>query len=138
VAEPIRPQDAYVLVVEDNLNNFMVAVELLALCGVTRYEWKASGWEVVKFAERMPRIDLVLLDIGLPHEDGYAVLAKLRAHERFKDTRVVAVTASATAEELARARAAGFDGFIGKPLDFDRFPQQVRSILAGEEVWQTS
>ncbi len=71
----IKPQDAYVLVVEDNLNNFMITVELLALSGITRYEWKASGWEVIKFAERMPRVDLVLLDIGLPHEDGYAVLA---------------------------------------------------------------
>jgi two-component system cell cycle response regulator DivK len=34
-----------------------------------------------------------------------------------------------------RARAAGFDGFIGKPLDFDRFPHQIRAILRGEPVW---
>jgi two-component system cell cycle response regulator DivK len=38
-------------------------------------------------------------------------------------------------EDEAKARAAGFDGFIGKPLDFRRFPEQIRALLAGERVW---
>jgi two-component system cell cycle response regulator DivK len=37
---------------------------------------------------------------------------------------------------MNRARAAGFNGFIGKPLDPDRFPDQVRRLLAGEPVWE--
>jgi two-component system cell cycle response regulator DivK len=45
------------------------------------------------------------------------------------------VTANVLPQDEARARAAGFDGFIGKPLDFDRFPQQIRAILRDEPVW---
>jgi len=49
---------------------------------------------------------------------------------------VVAVTAYASEDQLNRARAAGFDGFVGKPLDPDRFPDQVRRMLQGEAVWE--
>jgi two-component system, cell cycle response regulator DivK len=45
------------------------------------------------------------------------------------------VTANVLSQDEARARAAGFDGFIGKPLNFDRFPQQILALLKGESVW---
>src|SRR5512136_3082210 len=124
----VTPQDAYVLVVEDNLRNFVLIARLLAYLGVKDCQWKASGWQVIEFADSMPRVDLVLLDIHIPDEDGYAVLKRLRDDPRFKDTRVVAVTADAGQDSLLRAKSAGFDGFIGKPLDPDNFPQQVRNI----------
>ncbi len=47
----------------------------------------------------------------------------------------VAVTADASESTMNRAREAGFDGFIGKPLDPDRFPDQIKKILGGEAVW---
>jgi two-component system cell cycle response regulator DivK len=103
---------------------------------VKKCEWKASGWQVLEFAETLPHIDLILMDIFLPEEDGYQVLDRLRAHSRFKDTRIVAVTADASRDNMARARRAGFDGFIGKPIDPDHFPNQIRSILQGEELWE--
>jgi two-component system cell cycle response regulator DivK len=132
----IEPQSASVLVVEDNLNNFLLITRLLAYLGVAKCEWKASGWQVLEFADSLPKVDLVLMDIHLPEEDGYQALAKLRAHSRFRGTRIVAVTAEATEDNLERARAAGFDGFIGKPLDPDRFPDQIKQILRGGEVWE--
>jgi two-component system cell cycle response regulator DivK len=91
---------------------------------------------VLEFAESLPNIDLILMDIFLPEEDGYQVLERLRAHPRFKNTLVVAVTADASPENLERAQGAGFDGFIGKPLDPDRFPNQIRNILRGEAIWE--
>ena len=133
----IVPQDAHVLVVEDNLKNFVLIARLLAYLGVKDCQWKASGWQVVEFADSMPRVDLVLLDIHIPDEDGYAVLARLRGDPRFQNTRIVAVTADASQESIIRARAAGFDGFIGKPLNPDEFPNQVRSILQGQAVWSS-
>ncbi len=131
----ISPQDAYVLVVEDNLQNLVLIARLLAFLGVQRYEWKASGWQVLEFADTMPRVDLVLMDIHLPYEDGYDAMHKLRADPRFKDTRVVAVTADSNPASMEKAREAGFDGFVGKPIDPDKFPDQIRAVLQGEQVW---
>lgn len=132
----IEPGEAYVLVVEDNVPNFVLIARMLAFMGVRHCEWKTSGWQVVQFADSLPRIDLLLMDIRLPYEDGYQALKKLRNSNRFNDTMIVAVTAEASEEQMQKARAAGFDGFLGKPLDPDRFPGQVTRLLASQEVWE--
>jgi len=132
----IQPKDATILVVEDNVQNFVLITRLLAFLGVKKCEWKASGWQVLEFAETLPHIDLILMDIFLPEEDGYQVHKRLRAHPRFKNTLIVAVTADVSEKNMKRAREAGFDGFIGKPIDPDRFPNQIRSILQGTEIWE--
>jgi FOG: CheY-like receiver len=132
----IRPEDAYVLVIEDDANNLMITVDLLRMMGIRYVNARASGWQALKLIETMPRVDLVLLDIQLPYEDGYQVLRQLRAHPKLRTTRIAAVTANVLPQDEARARAAGFDGFIGKPIDFDRFPQQITLLLEGAEVWQ--
>ena len=133
--KPIDPKDAYVLVVEDNLQNLVLIARLLAFIGVRRYEWKASGWQVLEFADTMPQVDLVLMDLHLPYQDGYEALAKLRSDSRFAETRVVAVTADANPATMEKVRKAGFDGFLGKPIDPDKFPDQIIQILQGENVW---
>jgi len=131
----IDPKDAYVLVVEDNLQNLVLIARLLAFIGVRRYEWKASGWQVLEFADTMPQVDLVLMDLHLPYQDGYEALAKLRSDARFADTRIVAVTADANPATMEKAKKAGFDGFLGKPIDPDKFPDQIIEILQGNNVW---
>jgi two-component system cell cycle response regulator DivK len=123
-------------VVEDNLNNYLLITRLLAYLGVKNCDWKASGWQVLEFANSLPEVDLILMDIHLPEEDGYQALARLRGHPKFHSTKIIAVTAEATDSNLQRARAAGFDGFIGKPLDPDRFPDQIKHIMRGGEVWE--
>ena len=75
------------------------------------------------------------MDIHLPYEDGYEALAKLRSDSRFAETRVVAVTADANPASMEKAKKAGFDGFLGKPIDPDKFPEQIISILQGDTVW---
>ena len=129
------PKDTTILVVEDNVSNFVLIARMLGYMGI-HCEWKTSGYEVVEYADTLPRLDLVLMDIRLPYEDGYGALKKIRASAALKDTRVVAVTAEASIEQMNRAKASGFDGFLGKPLDADRFPDQIRRILAGEAVWE--
>jgi two-component system cell cycle response regulator DivK len=132
----VEPKNATILVVEDNVQNFVLITRLLAYLGVKKCEWKASGWQVLEFAETLPHIDLILMDIFLPEEDGYQVLRRLRDHPRFQNTLVVAVTADVSVANMERARKASFDGFIGKPIAPDRFPSQIRSILQGEKVWE--
>ncbi len=133
--KPPDLKDATVLVVEDNVSNFVLIARMLGYLGI-HCEWKTSGYEVVEYADTLPRLDLVLMDIRLPYEDGYGALQKIRASERLKSTIIVAVTAEASPEQIKKARAAGFDGFLGKPLDPDRFPEQIQRILNGEEVWE--
>lgn len=132
----IAPTDAVILIVEDSLNNFILMTRLLAFLGIKKCEWKASGWQVLEFAETLGQVDLVLMDIALPESDGYESLASLREHPRFQQTPIVAVTADVSVENYNKARQSGFDGFIGKPLDPDRFPNQIRRVLQGEEVWE--
>ncbi len=139
--QPIRkatiPKDAAVLVVEDNVSNFVLIARMLGYLGI-HCEWKTSGYEVVEYADTLPRLDLILMDIRLPYEDGYGALKKIRASERFKSVPIVAVTAEASQEQMNKAKDSGFDGFLGKPLDPDRFPDQIRRILNGEPVWEFS
>lgn len=133
--KPVDPKDAYVLVVEDNLQNLVLIARLLAFIGVRRYEWKASGWQVLEFADTMPRVDLVLMDLHLPYEDGFDALGKLRSDARFAETRIVAVTAEANPANMDKAKKCGFDGFLGKPINPDKFPDQITAILQGESIW---
>jgi two-component system cell cycle response regulator DivK len=76
------------------------------------------------------------MDIHLPVEDGYQALAKLREHPKFTHTCIIAVTAEATDSNMRRARAEGFDGFIGKPISPSLFPEQMKKVFQGEEVWE--
>ncbi len=129
------PKGATVLVVEDNVSNFVLIARMLGYMGI-HCEWKTSGYEVVEYADTLPRLDLILLDIRLPYEDGYSALKKIKASHTLKDTPVIAVTAEASVKQMNKAKKSNFDGFIGKPLDPDRFPDQIRRILNGEPVWE--
>ena len=128
-----EPRHAQILIVEDNLYNYRLMARLLALRGIETCEWVVSGAQMAGPAHSF---DLVLMDIYLPREDGYQLLARLRRTPSFAGTPIVAITAEATPDNLQRAREAGFDGFIGKPINSARFPDQVCQILKGEAVWE--
>lgn len=135
--QPIPMDQAVVIIVEDNADNLLIAQQLVRRAGVKYVNGRASGRQFFKLLESYPDapIHLVLLDIQIPHEDGYAILEQIRATPRLADTRVVAVTANIMPQDIARAQANGFDSFLGKPLTPERFPQQLARILAGEPVW---
>ncbi len=132
----MRPEEASVLVIEDDPNNLMVAVDLLAMIGVKEINSCSSGLQALTLAESLPNVDLILLDIQLPGEDGYSILKRLRSTPKLKDTQVVAMTANVLPRDQELAHEAGFNGFIGKPLDFDHFPLQIEALLRGEYVWR--
>lgn len=135
IRKPNIPKDAAVLVVEDNVSNFVLIARMLGYLGI-HCEWKTSGYEVVEFADTLSHLDLILMDIRLPYEDGYGALKKIRLAEHLRSIPIVAVTAEASEEQMRKARESGFDGFLGKPLDPDRFPEQIRRILNGDPVWE--
>jgi two-component system cell cycle response regulator DivK len=81
------------------------------------------------------KFDLILLDLQLPGKDGYTILQELQEKDGLNDVPVIALTANVMGQDLVQIKAAGFDGFIGKPIDGRRFPDQVRRLLAGESIW---
>jgi two-component system cell cycle response regulator DivK len=130
-----QPEEPVALVVEDNAANFFLISRLLEDKGF-HCEWKTSGFEVVDFADSMPKIDVILLDIMLPYEDGYEAFRKIRLSQKLRQIPVIAVTALATEDQMNKAKLTGFNGFIGKPLNADKFPAQVKQVLAGKPVWE--
>jgi len=89
--------------------------------------------ERVQALESAP--DVILLDVHMRPLDGFEVLKLLRKNAAFSRSRVIALTASVMNEEVAMLKQSGFDGAIGKPIDPDVFPDLIRQIINGEEVW---
>jgi two-component system cell cycle response regulator DivK len=128
-------KDKSILIVEDNVGNFMLIARMLTSYGA-HCEWKTSGFEVVEFAATLASLDLVLMDIRLPYEDGYEAMRKIRKSCQFDNIPIIAVTAVTGLDQMNSAKLAGFNGFIGKPLNPDRFPEQISKILSGDSVWE--
>lgn len=82
-------------------------------------------------AARQLRPALILMDINISGLDGYEVTTRLRTLEEVKEVPIVAVTAATLKGDRERALIAGCDGYIPKPIDVDRFPDQVRTFLGG-------
>lgn len=126
---------AYIVVVEDDQNDQLVALDLLRLGGANRCYSRRSVDAAVSFAEKLPAVDLFLVDINIPGRSGYELLAEVRLHEKLHPAKVVAITAGTQHSEVEKARQLGFDGFISKPLKSGEFARQVEKILNGETVW---
>jgi two-component system cell cycle response regulator DivK len=131
---------ARILVVEDDTNNRLVAVKLLQVMGVLPANIFETDSDAVNFLRaRAPEgVDLILLDLHLPGKDGYTILQELRADPALANIPVVALTADVMRHDIERARVAGFNGFIGKPIDARRMSEWVQRLLAGEQVWTAS
>jgi len=82
--------------------------------------------------------DLILLDIHMLPIDGFTMLSLIRANPVYKDTMVIALTASVMNDEIAKLRSSGFNGAIAKPLKLMNFPTLVERILSGEHVWNVT
>jgi two-component system cell cycle response regulator DivK len=128
-------KEAYILLVEDDPNAQLVTLDLLRLGGANRCYTRKSVDSAIAFAERLPQVDLFLVDINMPDKSGYELLTEVRRHEKLRHARVVAITAATLDTDLHQARELGFDGFISKPLKPADFADQVKSILEGNDVW---
>jgi two-component system cell cycle response regulator len=118
--------------IEDNATNLDLMNYLLcALCyDVTCATDGITGLELA----RAGNYDLVLTDILMPELDGYELARQFKADPRLKGTPLVAVTALAMAGDRDRIIAAGFNGYISKPIDPQKFAAQITSFLKTHEV----
>jgi two-component system cell cycle response regulator DivK len=119
-----------VLLVEDNERNLKLARDVLEYAGFTVLV-ATTGEDAVATAQRCsPHV--ILMDLQLPGIDGHAALSLLRADSTTCNIPVVALTAFAMAQDRDRALAAGFDGYLEKPINVRLFPDQVREHLRTE------
>jgi two-component system cell cycle response regulator DivK len=116
-----------ILVVEDNDKNLKLTRDVLEWAGFT-VEAAITGEDAVAQAQQSVP-DLILMDLQLPGIDGHEALARLRNNQLTRNVPVIALTASAMPMDRERALAAGFDGFLEKPISVREFPDQVRQHL---------
>ncbi len=121
------------LIIDDNSKNLSVLSRLLSNEGLSSVQ-VTNASKLDEAIAQAKDIRVVFLDLELPGMDGYQILNKLKADPNFKSIPVVAYTVHVS--EIQAAHQNGFDGFVGKPLDSDRFPDQLRRILNGEPVWE--
>jgi two-component system cell cycle response regulator DivK len=121
-----------ILVVEDNPLNLKLVRDVLQFAGYDVIE-AHSGEEGVLAAQADPP-DLILMDLQLPGIDGTETLHRLRQGPLARDVPVVAVTASAMAEDRERASLAGFDGYVEKPISVRELPGQIEAFLGGRAL----
>jgi CheY-like chemotaxis protein len=121
---------ATIVVVEDQPDNLKLITAVLTMKG-HRVVGLPSGEHVVAtlLAEQPPP-QLVLLDIQLPGRDGYGVLSDIKRMEGRHPWKVVALTAHAMPGDREKTLAAGFDGYLAKPIDVRTFPDEVARYLS--------
>ena len=121
----------HALLIDDNSQNLRVLAQLLSKQGVTSTE-VINPTKLENLLPTLERVDVVFLDLEMPGLDGYSVKDILKSH--LGDTPIIAYTVHIS--EINVVRNLGFDGFLGKPLDQSRFPEQLARILNGEQVWE--
>ena len=114
-----------VLVVDDHRINQEVAREILEQAGI-EVQIAANGAEALdRVVARGEEYDVVLMDLQMPHMDGYEATRRLRAIDRFAELPIVAMTANAMAGERERCLAAGMNDYVSKPIDLGELFQAL-------------
>lgn len=121
---------AHILIIEDNYANMELAEYLLKSAGYTPAKAYDGAQGLQLIDERHP--DLIICDLQMPILDGYEVLLRLRQDVATRGLIVVAVTALSMPGDQTRVLAAGFDGYLSKPIDPETFVAQLEAYLRPE------
>jgi CheY-like chemotaxis protein len=117
-----------ILVVDDNPANAKLVAYLLTSKGYKVRVVSNADEAIAAVAERVPA--LILMDLQLPGVDGLTLTRKFKAEPRTHATFIVAFTAYAMKGDELRAREAGCDAYITKPIDTRALPAQIAGFLA--------
>lgn len=120
-----------ILYIEDNPENRLLVRRVLEAEGYTVFEAAdgASGLDAAAETD----VNLILLDISLPEMDGYTLAERFREMSALQGVPVLAVTANVMKGDRERTLAAGCNGYIPKPIDIDRLPEQIERALQRSE-----
>lgn len=121
------------LIIEDDATSILVLQTLLEQMDIAVTSLSDSI-EASRQLRQVALPDVIFLDLEMPRSNGYTVLEIIRDIPAMRDIPVVAYTTHTS--HLNQVKRAGFDGFLGKPLDSRLFPDQVARILQGEQIWE--
>ena len=134
---PVEGSRSYrMLVIEDNPAAALTTQKLLMACGHT-VEVAHTGEAALEMAKRF-RPEVVLCDIGLPGMDGYSVARELRQDPALAESFLIAATGYGTFADQRRAREAGFDVHLRKPIDFDELQRIFSSLTLSYTAPETT
>jgi two-component system, cell cycle response regulator DivK len=121
------PESKTILHVEDNFDNRLLVRRLLQAYGynVVDAENAAQAEETLQHLHP----DLILMDINMPDMDGYTLTHQIKKKPGMQDVPIVAITANVMKGDRERTLHAGCDGYIEKPIDVDRFIDQIEKFL---------
>lgn len=111
----------------------MVVERVMGLPTLHVLQSRADFLEQIKGLGVVP--DVFLLDIQMKPYDGVELLSMLRSDPQFNSSKVIALTASVTNEEVSLLKSSGFDGAIAKPLNIEAFPDLIARVINGEHIW---
>ena len=121
------PASKLILHVEDNPENRLLVRRVLQAYGYGLIE--AENAAQTRHVLQSTRPDLILMDINMPDMDGYTLTQELRADPNLHSIPILAITANVMKGDRERTLSAGCDGYIEKPLDIDRFLEQIEKFL---------
>ena len=120
--------DKKVLIVDDDMRNVFSLKKVLGGKGMQVLAAE-NGREGISCLNRIPDIDLVLMDIMMPEMDGYDAMKEIRKEERFKDLPIIALTAKAMRGDRSKCIEAGASDYLAKPVDSERLFSMLRVWL---------
>jgi two-component system cell cycle response regulator DivK len=128
-------QNVNILIIEDDETSVFVLQNLLEQVGIVAKVILHSP-TIFDEIRAVSDIDVIFLDLEMPFLNGYEILTSIKSLPKFQNIPVIAYTTHTS--HMSEARVAGFNGFLGKPLNRQRFASQIARILQGEDVWEVS
>ena len=122
----------HALIIDDDAYSIYVMERLLDQEDIS-YTAVADPSLLEGMLQTLDKVDIVFLDLEMPKLDGYEVLALLKTHLA---STVPVVACTVHTAEINNTRRQGFFSFVAKPLDLDRFSDQLHRILNGNPVWE--
>ncbi|MEJ2487335.1 MAG: response regulator [Anaerolineales bacterium] len=133
----MNSQQPVLVYVEDDENSILVMKMVVErVMGLPKLHVLQSRTDFVQQVKELGVVpDVFLLDIQMKPYGGLELLSMLRGDPQFTESKVIALTASVTNEEVSLLKSGGFDGAIAKPLNIDVFPDLIARIINGEHIW---
>ena len=122
-----------ILYIEDNRDNRMLVRRILM---ASDYDFQVEEADNAVKGIEMATVnppDLILMDMSMPEMDGLTATRKIRTIDNLQDTLIIALTANAMEGDKERSLEAGCDGYIRKPIDVDKLPDEILSYLRSRQ-----